>query len=75
MSSPDLRDILAYNIRAYRKRTGRSQDDFAAIAGLHRTYIGGIERSERNVTLATLDLLSKAMGVSASRLLEKGEVK
>lgn len=64
-----LRTILAQNVVAYRKAQGLSQDDFAALCGLHRTYIGSVERRERNVTLATLEMLAKAMKASAAELL------
>lgn len=74
MKREDLRDILAENIRAFRSRAGLSQDEFADKCGLHRTYIGSVERSERNVTLATLELLSKATRVSVPRLLTKDGV-
>lgn len=69
MPKPDLRDVLAENIRAYRKENGVSQDEFAAHCGVHRTYVGSVERCERNVTLATLELFAKAMGCSAPELL------
>jgi transcriptional regulator with XRE-family HTH domain len=72
MPKEDLRKVLADNIRAYRTREGLSQDEFAAKCGLHRTYVGSVERLERNVTLATLELLAKATGVSAALLITKG---
>lgn len=69
MAKTDLRDVLAENIRAYRKQHGVSQDEFAAQCGVHRTYIGSVERCERNVTLATLELFAKAMRCSVPELL------
>lgn len=66
----DLRKIIAENIISYRKANELSQDEFAAQCGLHRTYIGSVERCERNVTLATLELLARAMRVSAADLLK-----
>ena len=69
MAKPDLRDVLAENIRTYRSENGISQDDFAAQCGVHRTYVGSVERCERNVTLATLELFAKAMGCSVPELL------
>jgi transcriptional regulator with XRE-family HTH domain len=65
----NLREILSLNIKAFRTEEGLSQDEFAARCGLHRTYIGSVERQERNVTLETLNQLSTAMGVSAADLL------
>jgi transcriptional regulator with XRE-family HTH domain len=64
-----LRKILSANIKAYREAEGVSQEAFAASCGLHRTYIGSVERGERNVTLETLQQLSDAMGVAAADLL------
>jgi len=64
-----LRKILSANIKAYREAEGVSQEAFADLCGLHRTYIGSVERGERNVTLETLQQLSDAMGVSAADLL------
>ena len=69
MAKQDLRDVLADNIRAYRQQNGVSQDEFAAQCGVHRTYVGSVERCERNVTLATLELFAKAMGCSVPELL------
>jgi transcriptional regulator with XRE-family HTH domain len=65
----NLREILSLNIKAFRAKEGISQDEFAARCGLHRTYIGSVERQERNVTLETLNQLSVSMGVSAADLL------
>jgi transcriptional regulator with XRE-family HTH domain len=75
MSKADLRQILAANLLAYRRRSGESQDEFAHRCGLHRTYVGSVERCERNVTLATLELLANATGISVATLLTKDGVK
>ena len=69
MHKLNLREIISANIRTFRKEEGLSQEEFAARCGLHRTYVGSVERKERNVTLDTLDLFSGAMGVSAAELL------
>jgi len=71
----DLRRILSDNVVAFRKAHKLSQDDFADRCGLHRTYVGSVERCERNVTLATLELLARAIGVAASDLLKERGVK
>lgn len=75
MAKITLRQILADNIRAYRQKAGMAQDAFAIHCGVHRTYVGSVERGERNVTLATLELFAKAMAVSVPELLTKGGVK
>jgi transcriptional regulator with XRE-family HTH domain len=68
-SELELRKILADNIRSYRRERGLSQEELAYICGLHRTYIGSVERCERNVTLGTLVKLASALKVSVTDLL------
>jgi len=63
MSRASILQTLATNVRAYRARVGISQDELAHQCGLHRTYIGSIERAERNVTLATVLMLADVMRV------------
>lgn len=70
-----IKEILAENVREYRNINNLSQEKLAEISGLHRTYIGSVERKERNVTLSTLILLSKALNVSVPDLLTKQESK
>ena len=64
-----LTQTLAANIRAFRRKNNLSQEGLAAVCGLHRTYVGSVEREERNVTLSTLEIFSKALGVSVPELL------
>ncbi|MGC0954904.1 helix-turn-helix transcriptional regulator [Pantoea agglomerans] len=61
---------FAYNIRKLRERQGLSQEALADLAGLHRTYIGSIERCERNISIDNIDRIAKALGVSPGSLLE-----
>lgn len=67
--SNQLRQILAKNLRDFRQAKGISQEQLASLSGLHRTYIGSVERGERNVTLGTLELLAGPLGVSVPELL------
>lgn len=67
--SSQLRKVLAENIRAYRTKRGLSQEALADEAGLHRTYVGSVERCERNVTLSTLEVLASTLKVSVPDLL------
>lgn len=67
--SPSLRATLATNVLAFRKQHGYSQEELAALCELHRTYIGSVEREERNVSLSTLEVLAEALGVSVPELL------
>ena len=69
--SKEITQILAENIRAYRIAENISQEELADICNLHRTYIGSVERGERNVTLSTLETLSAALKVSVPQLLTK----
>ncbi len=64
-----LRIALGQAIARLRKEAGHSQEGFAALCGVHRTYVGSVERRERNVTLATLELFAKTMECSVPELL------
>lgn len=68
-TSSSLRATLAENLRHFRKTQGYSQEEMANLCELHRTYIGSVERGERNVSLSTLEVLAKALGVSVPELL------
>lgn len=60
---------LGKRLRLLRKERGFSQEGFAAHAELHRTYLGGLERGERNPTLTVLVRISNALQVSLSKLV------
>jgi DNA-binding XRE family transcriptional regulator len=70
-SSDALRAVLAENIKAFRRAKGFSQEALAELCGLHRTYIGSVERRERNVTLSTLEVLAATLSVTVPDLLTK----
>jgi len=61
---------LAKRVRAERKKLGFSQEAFAEKSGFHRTYIGMIERAEKNITLANIQKLAKAFRLTISTLLK-----
>ena len=67
----DLQKTVGRNLRAYRLGRGLSQEAFADQLGVHRTYMGGVERGERNLTLKSLERLAEQIGVEARELLEK----
>lgn len=71
MSAPpsSLRRVVADNVRRRRLELGLSQEGLAAEAGLHRTYIGGIERGERNLSLDNIERLARALKVSPAEML------
>lgn len=54
----DLQRTMGHNLRAYRKARGLSQEAFAEILGFHRTYVGDIERGERNLTLRSVERIA-----------------
>ena len=57
-------------VREERLKQGLSQEELANKTGVHRTYIGMIERAEKNITLLNIEKISNALGVSISELLE-----
>jgi len=57
-------------VRRLRKAAGLSQEAFADRCGLDRTYISGIERGKRNVSLRNIEVVAKALGLSVSGLTE-----
>lgn len=62
---------FAENLRAIRIQQGLSQEDLAELADLHRTYVGSVERGERNITVDNMEVLADALGVPLVRMLEE----
>lgn len=69
MNEKEYRAIIASNIKIFREKKNLSQENFAALVGFHRTYIGSIERCERNLTLSTLNTLANFMDITIQDLL------
>jgi len=63
------RMLLAKNLRALRKAKGCSQEEFADLAGFHRTYVSQIERGIVNVTIDNMQRIAEVLGVQVSDLL------
>ena len=63
------RKRLAKNLRSLRARDGLSQEALADLVGLHRTYVGSIERCERNVSLDNIERLAEVLKIDISELL------
>ena len=66
----DIKAILGQNIRRLRNDKGWSQESLALEVCIHRTYIGGIERGERNVSVANVQRIADGLGVFAFELLK-----
>ncbi len=70
----DERNILIVfgdNVRKYRNLLKISQEELAERAGLHRTYIGMIERAEKNITLINIEKIAKALDVEIETLIKE----
>jgi transcriptional regulator with XRE-family HTH domain len=66
---PSLQTALGSRIRGLRLQKGFSQESFADHCGLHRTYMGSIERGERNLTIQTVLTVAEGLGISMADLL------
>jgi transcriptional regulator with XRE-family HTH domain len=64
----DVRKRVGNNVRRLREKQGVSQEELAARAELHRTYISGVERGVRNPTIVVLEKVADALGVELSAL-------
>lgn len=60
-------------LRNMREHAGLSQEELAQLAGLHRTYVGSVERGERNITIGSLKRLTDILEVSSSQVLASAE--
>ena len=65
------RQILARNVRTRRLDLGWSQEQLAEVTGLHRTYVGAVEREERNVSIDIIDRFARAFRISTGELLTR----
>jgi transcriptional regulator with XRE-family HTH domain len=66
----DPQKLFGASVRKYRKALQWSQEELAEASGLHWTYIGGIERGERNVSLQNIVKVARALKLSVSTLLK-----
>lgn len=65
-----LNQSFGHQVKRYRKEKGFSQEELADLCNLHRTYIGSIERGERNVSLNNVEKIANALGVPVASLIE-----
>lgn len=66
----NVRQVFGENLRRHRQVLGISQEDLAEKAGLHRTYIGSVERGERNVSIDNMERLAAAVDSTIQQLLQ-----
>lgn len=66
----NINEEVGFNIRRIRERRGFSQEELAALAGLHRAYVGQIERGEKNIGLKNLEKIAKALEVPVRFLVD-----
>jgi transcriptional regulator with XRE-family HTH domain len=65
----ELQRRVGRNLRAYREARGLSQEAFAEVVGVHRTYMGGLERGERNLTLRSAERIAERLDIDPLELL------
>ena len=74
MSDPvtdgDVQAAFGRRIRTLRKREGLSQEQLAFRCGLDRTYVGGVERGERNISIVNIEKIARALGLSLRDLFD-----
>jgi len=70
MNSENILSVFGHNVQKYRKEKEISQEKLAEIAGVHRTYVGMIERAEKNITLRNMEKFADALNVKIKDLLE-----
>lgn len=69
MQKTPILEAFGQNVRKFRVEQGLSQEQLADSAGLHRTYIGMIERAEKNITLCNIEKIANALSVNIVALL------
>lgn len=61
---------IGSNIKFYRKKLGLSQEQLADLTDLHRTYVGAVERGQRNISVLDIEKIAVVLGVELAKLLE-----
>ena len=67
----EIARVVGQRIRYYRINLGWSQEKLAELSGCHPTYVGQLERGEKNATIESIERISSALSVSLSRLFER----
>jgi len=69
MASHGIKAEVGAKVRSLREKRGWSQEELGFESGLHRNYVGGVERGERNIAVVNLERLAQALGVRPRDLL------
>ena len=69
-SDQDIIAVFGQRVRMLRKARALSQETFADLAGLDRSYVGGVERGERNVSLVNIKKFADALEISVEKLFQ-----
>ena len=69
----DITKIISVNVKRYRQIKGISQEELSFLSGLHRNYIGMIERSQKKITVYNLQKISQALDVDVCELIKQNE--
>lgn len=73
ISKHNILNLFGENVRKYRRVLDISQEELAYRAGLHRTYIGMIERAEKNITLVNMEKIANALEVNIEDLIKESK--
>lgn len=65
----NILNVIGNNVREYRKKLGLSQEELADLSGVHRTYIGAVERGEKNISALSIAKIAKALKIKPDKLL------
>ena len=71
MSMSEIAKAVGQRIRNYRTRAGFSQEKLAELSGCHPTYIGQLERGEKNATIESVEKIATALNLPMSKLFEQ----
>jgi len=75
MKENEINVLFGSRVRQLREQKGLSQEQLGYEAGLHRTYVGHIERAEKNITLRNIGKIAKELDVNVSELLDFSKMK